>query len=83
MIDVILCPAGPGPAPPLDKSKYLGYTSQRNLVDYSVKVFPITKFDSGVDHWPKDWTAKNEKDQYNHDLCRLVMELNEDRAILG
>ncbi|GFZ50431.1 Putative amidase C550.07 [Saitozyma sp. JCM 24511] len=39
-IDVILCPPGPGPAPELGTSKYWGYTSIFNLVDYPSAVFP-------------------------------------------
>lgn len=74
MMDVIFCPAGPGPAPPLNGSKYWGCTSQWNLLDYPAVVLPVTTFDSTVDQWPKDWTALNEQDQYNRDLCRLINE---------
>ena len=40
-VDVILCPAGPGAAPPLNCARYWGYTSQWNLLDYSALVFPV------------------------------------------
>ncbi|KAI1099673.1 amidase [Jackrogersella minutella] len=40
-IDVILCPAGPGVAPKLETSRYWGYTSQWNLLDYPAIVFPV------------------------------------------
>ena len=43
MVDVILCPVGPGAAPPLDNAKYWGYTSQFNLLDYPALVFPVSK----------------------------------------
>ncbi|KAF7340781.1 Amidase domain-containing protein [Mycena sanguinolenta] len=39
-VDVVLCPAGPGPAPPLGTSKYWGYTNVWNFVDYPAAVFP-------------------------------------------
>jgi amidase len=41
-IDVILCPAGPGVAPPLDCAKYWGYTSLWNLLDWPALVFPVS-----------------------------------------
>lgn len=41
-VDVILCPAGPGAAPPLDCARYWGYTSQWNLLDYSALTFPVS-----------------------------------------
>lgn len=69
MVDVILCPAGPGPAPRLDCSKYWCYTSQWNLLDYPALVFPATKVDAAVDMWPKDYSPLNEQDKFNHDLC--------------
>lgn len=40
-VDVILCPAGPGAAPPLDCARYWAYTSQWNLLDYSALTFPV------------------------------------------
>lgn len=76
MVDAILCPAGPGPASPFDSSRYWAYTSQWNLLDYPAIVFPVTKFDSAVDYWPKAWTALNEQDQYNYNLCTHINELN-------
>lgn len=41
-IDVILCPAAPGAAPALDHSKYWGYTSIWNLVNWPGLVFPVS-----------------------------------------
>lgn len=41
MVDVILCPAGPGAAPPLDCARYWAYTSHWNLLDYSAMTFPV------------------------------------------
>ncbi|KAF7333436.1 Amidase domain-containing protein [Mycena venus] len=39
-VDVILCPAGAGPAPVLGTCKYWGYTNVWNFVDYPAAVFP-------------------------------------------
>jgi amidase len=41
MVDVILCPVGPGAAPPLNSARYWGYTSQWNILDYPGLVFPV------------------------------------------
>lgn len=42
-IDVILCPAAPGPAQKLGTTKYWSYTSVFNLLDYPGAVFPVTE----------------------------------------
>ena len=44
-MDVILCPAAPTPAPPHNTSRYWGYASIWNLLDYPAVVFPVTKAD--------------------------------------
>ncbi len=41
-VDVILCPAGPGAAPPLNCARYWGYTAQWNLLDCPAIVFPVS-----------------------------------------
>ena len=48
-VDAILCPAGPGVAPSLDCSRYWGYTSQRNLLDYPALAFPVSEVGPDVD----------------------------------
>ncbi|KAJ7722646.1 amidase signature domain-containing protein [Mycena maculata] len=40
-VDVVLCPAGAGPAPALGTCKYWGYTNVWNFVDYPAAVFPV------------------------------------------
>ncbi|QDS68693.1 hypothetical protein FKW77_002767 [Venturia effusa] len=67
-VDVILCPVGPGAAPPLNSAKYWGYTSQWNLLDYPGLVFPVTRVDPAVDVKDEGYEPRNEKDKYNHDL---------------
>ncbi|KAJ7775475.1 hypothetical protein B0H16DRAFT_1205904, partial [Mycena metata] len=47
-VDVVLCPVGPEPAPPLGTAKYWGW--MWNLVDYSAAVFPTgLTFDPALD----------------------------------
>jgi amidase len=41
-VDVILCPTGPGAAPPLNCARYWGYTAQWNLLDYPALIFPVS-----------------------------------------
>ncbi|KAJ6632201.1 amidase signature domain-containing protein [Mycena sp. CBHHK59/15] len=66
-IDVILCPASPGPAPSLGTSKYWGYTCIWNFVDYPAAVFPTGLYsDPAVD--VKDAATRtwmSEADMYN------------------
>ncbi|KAI9715450.1 MAG: hypothetical protein M1812_005926 [Candelaria pacifica] len=69
VVDVILCPVGPGAAPPINCSRYWGYTSQWNLLDYPAVVFPVTKVDPKVDVEDEGYVPMNEKDGYNHELC--------------
>lgn len=49
LMDVILCPAGPGVAPSHNTAKYWGYTSQWNLLDYPAVVFPVAKSNMNID----------------------------------
>ena len=72
MVDVILCPTGPGCAPPLDCSRYWGYTTQWNLLDYPALVFP-----TGLQCGPEDkaetgYEPRNDKDKYNYKLCEYI-----------
>ena len=73
-VDVILCPVGPGAAPPLNHSKYWGYTSQWNLLDYPSLVFPVTKVDQTKDVVEKDYQPKNEQDEFNYELCKASLQ---------
>lgn len=68
MIDVILCPVGPGAAPKIDTSKWWGYTSQWNLLDYPALVFPVDKVDVVKDREGEKYEARNEKDKENWEL---------------
>jgi amidase len=68
-VDVILCPVGPGAAPPLDCARYWGYTSQWNLLDYPALVFPVGTVDVEADKKEEGYEPRNEKDRYNYELC--------------
>ncbi|OCK79572.1 putative glutamyl-tRNA amidotransferase subunit A [Lepidopterella palustris CBS 459.81] len=75
-VDVILCPVGPGAAPPLDCARYWGYTSQWNLLDYPSLVFPVTKVDVEVDAVEEGYRPRNEKDRYNYELYEPTKYVN-------
>lgn len=68
MVDIILCPVGPGSAPKLDTAKWWGYTSQWNLLDYPALIFPADKVDVAKDGGKVVYTPRNEKDKFNWDL---------------
>jgi Asp-tRNA(Asn)/Glu-tRNA(Gln) amidotransferase A subunit family amidase len=69
-VDVILCPVGPGAAPPHDCARYWGYTSQWNLLDYPALIAPVTKCDPSIDLVEVSYKPRNEKDKYNYELCK-------------
>jgi len=68
-VDVVLCPAGAGPAPALGTCKYWGYTNVWNFVDYPAAVFPTGLYsDPAID--VKDTaprTYMSDADTYNSD----------------
>ncbi|KAI0545306.1 amidase [Xylaria curta] len=70
-VDVILCPAGPGVAPKLETSRYWGYTSQWNLLNYPAISFP-TGVKVGGDYaayeYPANYSPVSESDRYNYAL---------------
>ena len=66
MVDVILCPVGPGTAPMLDHARYWGYTSQWNLLDYPALVFPVTKADPKIDVVETKFQPMSKADEENY-----------------
>lgn len=70
-IDVLLCPVGPGAAPPIDTAKYWGYTAQWNVLDYPALVAPVSKV-LPTDAAEADYKPRNEQDRYNHELCKWL-----------
>jgi amidase len=71
IIDVILCPVGPGVAPKHDTAKYWGYTSQWNLLDYPAVVFPVGRVDKTRDCLAREFEPLSGKDEENWALCEL------------
>ncbi|KAI1205796.1 amidase [Annulohypoxylon truncatum] len=74
-IDVILCPTGFGVAPKLETSRYWGYTSQWNLLDYPAIVFPVADRVDAPERekpfeYPEDYKPIGEEDKYVYDLWR-------------
>lgn len=69
MVDVILCPVGPGVAPLFHTAKYWNYTSQWNLLDYPSLVFPTgLKCLPEEDGMEESYQPRNEQDRYNYNL---------------
>ncbi|KAG9235564.1 glutamyl-tRNA amidotransferase subunit A [Amylocarpus encephaloides] len=66
-MDVILSPVGPLPAPPHGTSKYWGYTSIWNLLDYPGIVFPVTKVNPELDAKDESYKPRNEMDKLYYD----------------
>lgn len=71
MVDVILCPVGPGVAPKHNTAKYWGYTSQWNLLDYPAVVFPVGNVDQNIDVQPVKYETMSGKDEENWALCKF------------
>jgi amidase len=72
VVDVLLCPVGPGCAPPLDCARYWGYTAQWNLLDYPALVFPTGLHCGPEDVKEEGYEPRNEDDKYNHELCECA-----------
>ena len=72
IVDVVLCPTGPGCAPPIDCARYWGYTTQWNLLDYPALIFPTGLQCGSEDQAEADYKPRNEKDKYNYELCKFI-----------
>ena len=81
MVDVILCPVGPGAAPPLNQAKYWGYTAQWNLLDYPALVFPVSKVDTTLDSAEVGYQPRNEQDEFNHQLCMFAVAFDDSSPL--
>lgn len=72
LVDVLLCPVGPGAAPPLNCARYWGYTSQWNILDYPALVFPTGSLcKPDVDVKEVGYVSRNADDEYNYKLCEF------------
>lgn len=69
-VDVILCPVGPGAAPPLDHARYWQYTAQWNLLDYPAMVFPVTHVYQDKDKVENGYKPMNAQDEWNYNLYK-------------
>jgi len=81
MVDVLLCPVGPGCAPPLDCARYWSYTSQWNLLDYPSLVFPTGLQCGSEDKRDETYVPTNEQDRYNHELCEYLFQADNERLV--
>jgi len=71
MVDVILCPVGPGVAPAHNTAKYWAYTSQWNLLDYPAVVFPVSKVGKEKDIQDNGLTPMTDIDKKHWKLCKV------------
>lgn len=67
-IDVILCPPSFGAATPHGQSRYWGYTSNWNLLDYPGVVFPVTTVDPVKDIKDVNYVPKNDEDRFIYEM---------------
>lgn len=67
-VDVILCPPNFGAATPHNQSRYWGYTSHWNLLDYPGVVFPVTNVNPQVDVKDVDYVPRNSQDKFVYDM---------------
>ncbi|KAJ9640781.1 uncharacterized protein PV06_06983 [Exophiala oligosperma] len=67
-VDVILCPPSFGAATPHEQSRYWGYTSTWNLLDYPGAVFPVTTVDQEKDKKDLDYVPKNAEDKFVYEM---------------
>lgn len=81
MVDVVLCPVGPGCAPLHNTARYWNYTSQWNLVDYPSIAFPTGLACGPVDAVEKDYKPRNDQDAYNYSLCELRCYYSPDAGL--
>lgn len=63
-----MCPPSFGAAAPHEQSRYWGYTSQWNLLDYPAVVFPVTTVDQVKDVKDPNYVPKNEKDKFVYEM---------------
>ncbi|KAF5103377.1 hypothetical protein D0Z03_000226 [Geotrichum reessii] len=95
-IDFLIAPAGPGAAQPHGTTRYWGYTSQWNLLDYPGVVFPVTTVDtekdvpfSAADYTPLNETDKDYFERYSPEVyadapiaLQIIAQHSEDEDVL-
>jgi len=75
LVDVILCPVGPGVAPIHNTAKYWYYTSQWNLLNYPAVVFPVDKVDPQRDRKEDGYKPMTSLDRDNWKLCKTHWQI--------
>ncbi|KAG9242564.1 hypothetical protein BJ878DRAFT_555061 [Calycina marina] len=68
MMNVILCPVGPGVASTLGTAKWWGHTSPWNLLHYPALIFSLEQVDVENGGQTEEYTSMNEKEKFNWDL---------------
>lgn len=82
LVDVMLCPVGPGVAPLLETARYWNYTSLFNLLDYPALVFPTgEKVTIGVDVKEEGYVPRNPDDEYHYKLCKPLTMTTSSRSL--
>lgn len=66
--DAILCPCHPTLASAHDTTRWWGYTSYWNLLDYTAAVFPVGRHKQGMKYECQLPAARNPTEQYIHSL---------------
>lgn len=82
-MDAIIAPVFPGVAAKHRTAKYWGYTSQWNLLDYPVLVFPVTSVDLEKDQPISDYVPLNQIDLFVHDQYDRPESFKEAPVNLG
>ncbi|KAK6890232.1 putative amidase [Candida tropicalis] len=67
ILDAVIAPLYPNVAPKHGIAQYWTYTSQWNLLDYPVLVFPVTIVDEKLDQPEKSYSPINDMDKFIHD----------------
>ena len=70
IVDIALCPAGPGVVPKHDTARYWGYISQLDLPDYPAVVFPVGKVDGEKDIAEEALMPMTDVDEEHWDLYK-------------
>lgn len=80
-MDVILCPTTPTPAPLHNTSRYWGYGSVWNLLDYPAISFPVTKIDPQRDAKDPSYTPRNDMDRHYYEIHDPVKQADAPVAL--
>ncbi|CAF4349449.1 unnamed protein product, partial [Adineta steineri] len=67
-IDCLLAPGAPSAASQHGTSRWWGYTSVWNLLDYPAVIFPVTVVDPVKDQVETDYKPRNTLDADNYNL---------------